>query len=371
VGESLDVSELDGVRARYVRLHGDHPMTDEDVLHVRTRCQPLEDPAAMADVAAGRLPPPAYVLPDGTPMVRAGALDPVTWAGGVAELHDWFVGHWAHYERHLAEQRWEEYLAGRWSDLDAATPTAIRRWTTLTEQVEQARTRLDVDPRDPVARGSLAEAVEGLDRLLAPTTAYDRLRWGGATPRDRWVDDLRQRYLTRPPVPLPLRTERLVLRAREEADTPDLHRMYGDREVTRYLLHHALSRGDLEDRLRRQATDVEEDALGLVVELDGRVVGQVALIFRGATQSETAWTFHPDVSGRGIATEAARALIDLGFRHFGHHRIYAELDARNTASARLCERLGMRLEAHRLQDYWSKGEWTDTLQYAVLASEWD
>jgi RimJ/RimL family protein N-acetyltransferase len=31
----------------------------------------------------------------------------------------------------------------------------------------------------------------------------------------------------------------------------------------------------------------------------------------------------------------------------------------------------MRLEAHRLADFWCKGEWTDTLQYALLASEWE
>ncbi|MCZ6353685.1 GNAT family protein, partial [Escherichia coli] len=47
----------------------------------------------------------------------------------------------------------------------------------------------------------------------------------------------------------------------------------------------------------------------------------------------------------------------------------AELDARNSASAALCERLGMRLEATHLQDLFSKGEWTDSLVYAALASD--
>jgi hypothetical protein len=30
----------------------------------------------------------------------------------------------------------------------------------------------------------------------------------------------------------------------------------------------------------------------------------------------------------------------------------------------------MRRESHRLADFWSKGEWTDTYEYALLASEW-
>jgi len=45
------------------------------------------------------------------------------------------------------------------------------------------------------------------------------------------------------------------------------------------------------------------------------------------------------------------------------------MDARNVASARLCERLGLRQEAHLRQNWWSEGEWTDTLIYALLASD--
>jgi RimJ/RimL family protein N-acetyltransferase len=30
----------------------------------------------------------------------------------------------------------------------------------------------------------------------------------------------------------------------------------------------------------------------------------------------------------------------------------------------------MRREAHRLRDFWSKGRWTDSYEYALLAEEW-
>ncbi|MFP3366304.1 GNAT family protein, partial [Pseudoalteromonas sp. SIMBA_148] len=59
----------------------------------------------------------------------------------------------------------------------------------------------------------------------------------------------------------------------------------------------------------------------------------------------------------------------LGFETSGLHRVVAQMDARNTASARLAEMLGMRREAHHRQDLWSKGERTDTLVYAMLASD--
>ena len=46
------------------------------------------------------------------------------------------------------------------------------------------------------------------------------------------------------------------------------------------------------------------------------------------------------------------------------------MDKRNAASAKLCERLGLRLEAVHIQDDWFKDEWTDTYIYAILKDEW-
>lgn len=57
------------------------------------------------------------------------------------------------------------------------------------------------------------------------------------------------------------------------------------------------------------------------------------------------------------------------FRDYAIHRIQANMDARNLASAKLCERIGMRREAHFTQDYWSKGEWTDSYVYAMLEGD--
>jgi RimJ/RimL family protein N-acetyltransferase len=79
--------------------------------------------------------------------------------------------------------------------------------------------------------------------------------------------------------------------------------------------------------------------------------------------------FHPDHTGQGFATEAVRAVLGLAFDFYRMHRVVAQLDARNERSARLCERVGMRREGHLRQDWWSKGEWTDTLVYGLLAAE--
>lgn len=59
-------------------------------------------------------------------------------------------------------------------------------------------------------------------------------------------------------------------------------------------------------------------------------------------------------------------MLRIAFEHYRLHRVTAQMDARNDASARLAAALGMRQEAHFRQDWWNKGEWTDTLVFALL-----
>ena len=46
------------------------------------------------------------------------------------------------------------------------------------------------------------------------------------------------------------------------------------------------------------------------------------------------------------------------------------LEARNVASARVLEKLGMRREAQLVENEWVKGEWQSELVYAMLEREW-
>ena len=87
--------------------------------------------------------------------------------------------------------------------------------------------------------------------------------------------------------------------------------------------------------------------------------------------AEIGWAFSPAHTGRGFATEAAMALVDLAFSHYPLHRLFANLDPRNTRSAALCERLGMTREAHLRRDFPAPdGTWTDSAIYGLLREEW-
>ena len=65
-----------------------------------------------------------------------------------------------------------------------------------------------------------------------------------------------------------------------------------------------------------------------------------------------------------------RALLDIAFETYRLHRVTARIDARNAASLRLAERVGMRREAHLVENEWFKGEWSDEIDFAMLRREW-
>ena len=71
--------------------------------------------------------------------------------------------------------------------------------------------------------------------------------------------------------------------------------------------------------------------------------------------------------GEGYATEASRPLLDFAFGPLGLHRVIGRLELRNGGSARVLEKLGMRREAHLVENEWVKGDWQSELVYAILA----
>ncbi|WP_086469786.1 GNAT family N-acetyltransferase [Devosia lucknowensis] len=176
----------------------------------------------------------------------------------------------------------------------------------------------------------------------------------------------------------PLITQRLLLRPFTRGDVDAVFAYRGREDVARYLFDQPLSRDEcalaIQQRTSQTGLAEEGDRMVLAVEtLDqGDLVGEVSLIWRSveARQGELGWIFHPSFHGRGYATEATNALLDLGFGPADLHRIYARCDARNDGSWRLMERLGMRREAHFRQHALFKGEWDEEFYYAILRDEW-
>jgi RimJ/RimL family protein N-acetyltransferase len=176
----------------------------------------------------------------------------------------------------------------------------------------------------------------------------------------------------------PITTGRLVLRPYTEADLDDVHDLQSRPEVTRYLYWSALDRDEARDylqtKIRGAALTEPGDMLSLAMVLPGagKVIGDAVLkwISDEHRQGEVGYIVHPRFAGNGYATEAAAAMLRLGFDDLGLHRIIGRLDARNAASARILDRLGMRREALFVQNEMVKGRWADEAIYAMTEDEW-
>ena len=176
----------------------------------------------------------------------------------------------------------------------------------------------------------------------------------------------------------PVRTHRLLLRPLTARDVDGLLAYRSRPDVCRYVPFEPMDGRTIEERLATMwattALTDEGQALTLGVELasTGELAGDVVLFWRSREHlgGEIGYVLNPEFAGHGYATEAARALLRLGFEELGLHRIIARLDERNNASANVARRLGMRQEARLVHNELFKGEWSTELDFAMLAEEW-
>jgi RimJ/RimL family protein N-acetyltransferase len=176
----------------------------------------------------------------------------------------------------------------------------------------------------------------------------------------------------------PIHTHRLALRPFTRDDLDAVLTYVSDPDVVRYLYWEvATDRGAarkmLDGKVGHWSLSDPGQSLVLAVELldGGGLIGEVVLkwLSREHRQGEVGFVITPAHQGHGYAVEAASALLTLAFDDLGLHRVIGRCDARNTASATVMEKLGMRREAHFVQNEIFKGEWSDEYVYALRADE--
>ena len=176
---------------------------------------------------------------------------------------------------------------------------------------------------------------------------------------------------------LPVRTERVVLREFRVDDYDALLAFHSDPDNVLYVPFEARTpdemRVALEKKIAGTTLAAAGDHLDLAVTLhDGTVVGDLIVMLHQVEHDtvEVGWIFAPAHAGRGYATEAVRAMLELVFTGLRARRAVARVDARNTASLRLCARVGMRQEAHLVENEVFKGSLSSEIDFALLSREW-
>jgi ribosomal-protein-alanine N-acetyltransferase len=174
-----------------------------------------------------------------------------------------------------------------------------------------------------------------------------------------------------------LETERLILREFVEGDWTAVLAYQSDPLYLRYYHWSDRTPGNvrafvnmfLEFQRERPRTKFQ---LAIVLKENKQLIGNCGIRINDMELREANIGYELDSRywGNGYATEAALAVLRFGFEDLGLHRVYATTLAVNKGSARVLEKVGMRLEAKELEKEFIKGSWHDSLTYAMLDREW-
>lgn len=173
-----------------------------------------------------------------------------------------------------------------------------------------------------------------------------------------------------------LTTERLLLRPYLSSDAVDVQRLAGDREIasTTLLVPHPYEDGLAEkwiathDELFERGTQVN---FAIVLRSTAQFIGSIGLVIEPASErAEMGYWVGKPYWGHGYCTEAAAAVLEYGFLTQGLNRIGAHHFARNPASGRVMQKLGMRLEGVQRQYHKKWGQYEDRVGYAILREEY-
>ena len=148
-----------------------------------------------------------------------------------------------------------------------------------------------------------------------------------------------------------LETKRLVLRHQVLQDLDALWALYCDPEITRYIPDAPRSRQEAKEELewhRNGHPRFPELGLWATIHREtGKFIGRCGLLpwtIDERQEVEVAYTIAREYWGQGLATEAAKAILNYGFEQLNLSRLVSLIDSENIASQKVAEKIGMTFE---------------------------
>lgn len=171
-------------------------------------------------------------------------------------------------------------------------------------------------------------------------------------------------------------TSRLLLRALGDEDVPALMALFTDAQVLRYWSHPAWTeRVQALQMLARDRVALAQGTelrLGLIPVVGGPLIGTMSLfnLSRANRRGEIGYALARGHWGCGLMHEALRCFVAYLFDELDLHRLEADIDPLNVASARSLTRLGFQPEG-LLRQRWIVGDdVSDSALYGLLAHDW-
>lgn len=175
-----------------------------------------------------------------------------------------------------------------------------------------------------------------------------------------------------------IETERLSLREINKEDFVCIHCYASDSEVSKYLSWGPNNEVDTQDFLdevmKYQLDSPRNDyEIAVLTREDNHLIGACSIHISNPYNREgwIGYNYCKQYWQNGYASEAAKVIIEFGFKDLHLHRIFATCDSFNIGSAKVLGKIGMKREGHLREHKWQKGKWRDSFLYSILEHEYE
>ncbi|MDW8563900.1 GNAT family N-acetyltransferase [Staphylococcus shinii] len=158
----------------------------------------------------------------------------------------------------------------------------------------------------------------------------------------------------------------------KDTDIEDINELYNLTEVNKYQTWGVQSYEDTKEFIDEVITQDSDLVYNVLVNPDtDKVIGTIQLaIDEGNKSAEIEFIIHPNYWNNGIATNIAKTIIKYAFKVLKLNRVWASIDSNNIAARMVLQNLEMKLEGVFRENRLVDGEYRDSLNYAILKSEY-
>ncbi|MDF2821396.1 MAG: N-acetyltransferase [Clostridiales bacterium] len=177
-----------------------------------------------------------------------------------------------------------------------------------------------------------------------------------------------------------LSTKRLELREFQTSDFEDVHAYGSNIDNIKYMIWGPNNEEDTRNFLEECIGWAEKSPrlhydFAITLKDSGQLIGGCGIYLnKDQTEGMLGWILHKDYWKQGYMPEVGKRLLKYGFEELNLHRLYATCNAENYGSYRVMEKIGMRKEAHFIQNRYgrvgSDNKWYDEFHYGMLSEEW-
>ena len=170
-----------------------------------------------------------------------------------------------------------------------------------------------------------------------------------------------------------IETERLILRPINEKDLVDIAELINNKkisDVTR-LIPHPYVIDDAKEWYKKQKDECQNNAaaiFAITLKDSDKMIGAIGLqINQNDENAELGYWLGEPYWDVGYMTEAAKAVLDFGFKKLKLHRIFAHHMKINDASGKVLQKIGMRYEGSSKEHIKKNGIFQDLENYGIFA----